>query len=126
MNGDGKLDLVDVGGDENEGGVFFGDGAGHFAYSSFIGFRDQDDSDDSGAESLIVGDFNGDGSPDIMALESYDGSRAILTNDGTGHFGTPSVEDDVDYNVGQLFSPLRHARASTWPPAISMATASPT
>ena len=45
-------------------------------------------------QSVAIGDFNGDGAPDIAVASDDNGTSnnvAIFMNDGTGHFGTPQI-----------------------------------
>jgi hypothetical protein len=48
----------------------------------------------SDTQSVAIGDFNGDGHPDIAVASDDNGTSnnvAIFMNDGTGHFGTPQI-----------------------------------
>jgi hypothetical protein len=45
----------------------------------------------NGAQGVAVGDFNGDGHPDVAVTNSFDGTVSILMNDGSGHFNTKAI-----------------------------------
>jgi len=94
MNGDGKLDLVasvSFGrgtGPGNSGtniAVMLGNGNGTFAPAAFY-----DVGDTSGIVAPVVGDFNGDGKPDV-GVGNSDGTVSILLNQGNGVLGTAVV-----------------------------------
>ena len=82
LNGDGNLDAVAVAGDSSYGAAFLGNGAGGLLgesnFSSTIYW--------SPARAVTVGDFIGDGIPDLVvsgwAVE-------IFTGRGDGTFGEP-------------------------------------
>ncbi len=92
FNGDGKLDLVVGGGcrwdrwdancNSNPGhlAILLGDGTGNFTPTAtppdFVGRQD----------AVAVGDFNGDGKPDLAVADSYANTVTILLGDGTGNF----------------------------------------
>src|SRR5262245_20335953 len=82
IDGDGNLDLVFL--YKGVVAIHKGNGAGGFTPQPEI---------DSGVLSAVsaIGDFNGDGRPDLLAVEpegSQDNLRVYL-NDGTGRFGAP-------------------------------------
>jgi hypothetical protein len=79
FNRDGKLDIAAIAGSISSAGIsaFLGDGAGHFTLSAAIPVSD--------VSSLSIGDFNGDGIPDI-ATGCENGAVYILIGDGTGNF----------------------------------------
>src|SRR5437868_7036360 len=49
----------------------------------------------SGTHSVAVGDFNGDGKPDLVTANSNDDTISILPGTGTGTFGPAT-----DFNAG--------------------------
>jgi hypothetical protein len=78
MDGDGDQDALLVG--NQRGQLWWNSGNGSFTRSSLrIPFLDRQD--------FTVGDFNGDGSPDIFVAE-YDKSARVWFNDGKGNFRT--------------------------------------
>ena len=99
FNGDGKLDLavVNTCGDDpscvsaGTVSVFLGDGAGNFTLASSLpaGSRPQ---------SVVVGDFNGDGTLDLAVANTSSNTVSILLGDGTGNFTLVSSIADVEPN----------------------------
>jgi len=95
FNGDGKPDLVAV----NAGSMFFGLfnggdfpggtvsvllGKGDGTFETAVKYA-------GGGASVAVGDFNGDGKPDLaLANGGYSGSISILSGNGDGTFQVPS------------------------------------
>jgi hypothetical protein len=85
LDGDGNLDLVFLYNAEAPA-IYKGNGAGGFTPQPEIG-------DGFFWNSSAIGDFNGDGRPDLLAVEpegSQDNLRVYL-NDGTGRFGEPVI-----------------------------------
>src|SRR3954447_4131578 len=86
LNGDGNLDLVTSGGNTFGSGnsvrVLLGRGDGSFGpgISTNVGFDDRQ---------AAVGDFNGDGTPDIAAAVHASGTVVVLAGLGDGTFGAP-------------------------------------
>lgn len=84
FNGDGKLDFAVVGEVSNNVAVYLGNGAGSFtaAPGSPIAVG-------SSPTSVVVGDFNGDGKPDLAVTNDSAGAGAtvsILLGNGNGSF----------------------------------------
>ena len=81
FNGDGKLDLVvaNGGGRSNNVSVLLGKGDGTFQTAVNYG---------SGIEPfwVTVGDFNGDGIPDLAVANWYSGTMSVLLGKGDGTF----------------------------------------
>jgi hypothetical protein len=77
FNSDGKLDVVTSG--NTNIWVLLGNGDGTFqpavAYSTA-----------GGPTSLMLGDFNGDGKPDILVVNDYSTSVSVFLNNGDGTF----------------------------------------
>jgi hypothetical protein len=87
FNGDGKLDLVVTDDGDNNVEVFLGKGNGTFGsgvtYTVGTGSKAPD--------AVAVGDFNGDGIPDLAVANFGDGTFSILLGNGSGGFGAPAV-----------------------------------
>ncbi|HTS11528.1 MAG TPA: FG-GAP-like repeat-containing protein [Candidatus Limnocylindrales bacterium] len=87
VNGDGKQDLivVDSGTAPGTSGVsiLLGDGHGNFGTTTFFA---------AGSVSLsaAVGDFNGDGKPDLAVVNSGSDNISIMLGNGAGAFGAPA------------------------------------
>ncbi|MHB8646298.1 MAG: FG-GAP repeat domain-containing protein [Thermomicrobiales bacterium] len=102
FNGDGKPDLV---------GTYFDKGHGLFSVSTLLGNGDGTFGAGAGAfagalASVVVADFNGDGTPDIagtsLQRESFDApidAVGVLFGNGGGGFATPVI-----YPVGFLLN----------------------
>ena len=90
FNGDGSLDVaVSCGGYPGNVGVMFNAGDGTFSAESVtyaIG---------GGSGMIAVGDFNGDGAPDLAVTNSIDGTVSVLLNAGDGTFA-----QQVTYSAG--------------------------
>lgn len=91
VNGDNKLDAVVVNGvDPNSSNgnvaVLVGDGAGNFstAVTTQVGMQPQ---------SLISGDFNGDGKVDLGLVNSGSNNFSVLFGNGAGSFSAPTNID---------------------------------
>src|SRR5262244_922158 len=81
FNGDGKLDLAVANSGDNNVTIRLGDGTGAFpdAKSSTVGAG-------SNPQSVAVGDFNGDGKPDLGVANFNSNDVTIRLGDGTGGF----------------------------------------
>lgn len=95
FNGDGKLDLVQPDFVNNSADVFLGNGNGTFPnipieYPAGIEFPFYQ----------TVGDFNGDGMPDIAVSN---GGFSVLLGDGSGGFEAPIV-NTASTSLGQLWA----------------------
>jgi hypothetical protein len=83
FNGDGKLDLVESCASLDDQPcnlllILFGNGDGTFMQSSFIPL------DFSGSQSVAVGDFNGDGKPDLAVTNSGANGVHVFLNSESG------------------------------------------
>jgi hypothetical protein len=91
FNGDGKLDLATANFSSNNVSVLLGTGTG-----SFGGFVAKTDfAVGTNPESVIVGDFNGDGKLDLATANSGSNNISVLLGTGTGGFGAKT-----DFAVG--------------------------
>jgi hypothetical protein len=86
FNGDGKADLVTADATANTVSVLLGNGDGTFGFAKSFPVG-------NAANSLVVGDFNNDGNPDVAVATGN--SVAVLLGNGDGTFGTA-----VQYNAG--------------------------
>ena len=85
LNGDGKPDLVvaNYGTYETPGttvSVLLGNGNGTFGTKHDFGTG-------SSPHSVAIGDFNGDGKPDMAVANSFDDTVSVLLGNGDGTFG---------------------------------------
>jgi hypothetical protein len=86
FNHDGKIDLVAAASESTSSGIYvmLGEGNGTFASPVFY-----EVSLASGTNAVAVGDFNGDGRPDVAAT-NYDGNDlSVFIGVGDGAFKTP-------------------------------------
>src|SRR5580692_2121543 len=86
LNNDGKADLIVAGdyGGEGNGGLtmLFGKGRGVFTTAaSYVAVPN--------LEAVAVGDFNGDGIPDLAVVDANDRQLAIILGLGKGSFSAP-------------------------------------
>ena len=117
FNGDGKLDVAATNSANLETcnaqpcgvvEIFTGDGAGNFSAIPAT-YPTGQSTTDTTRSSLgeVVGDFNGDGWPDLAVVNNYSGTSAdvaILMNDGTGKFLAP-----VNYALSVLATEITAA-----------------
>jgi predicted outer membrane repeat protein len=85
FNGDGKPDLAVANSGSDNVTILLGDGNGGFTEpaGSPVGTG-------STPLSVAVGDFNGDGKPDLAVANSGSGNVTILLGDGSGGFSQPA------------------------------------
>ena len=97
FNLDGKLDIAVSSNSPGTGGVsvLLGNGNRTFGLPIFIPTGDYPDA-------IAVGDFNGDGKPDITVANAYDSDISIVLGNGT--LGT--FQPAVNYPVGSLPSAI--------------------
>ena len=81
FNGDGHQDLADADYIADTVTVMLGNGAGVFVPGPLSPFAVG-----THPRSLALGDFNGDGKPDLVVANQGDGTITVLLNDGTGVF----------------------------------------
>ncbi|HEV8553537.1 MAG TPA: FG-GAP-like repeat-containing protein [Casimicrobiaceae bacterium] len=80
FNGDGKLDLAVVNGDNNTLSVLLGNGDGTFAAAVNYATNSYPDG-------LAVGDFNGDGKLDVAVVNDFSDDVSIFLGHGDGTVG---------------------------------------
>lgn len=85
VNGDGNLDLYQLGTDIPNR-LFLGDGRGHFIRQFETGLEDS-----GNGQSMCLGDVDGDGNIDLFVANN-DKSNLLFLNDGTGKF-TDATEE---------------------------------
>lgn len=85
FNRDGKLDVAVTNADPRSSNVeiLLGNGNGTFQSGTFIAVS-------PAATALASGDVNGDGNPDLVALQSNGSSVYLLLGNGNGTFQTPT------------------------------------
>jgi hypothetical protein len=81
FNGDGKLDLTIANAGSNNVTVLLGNGTGGFTVAPGSPFPVG-----STPESMAVGDFNGDGKPDLAIANSFGNNVTVLLGNGAGGF----------------------------------------
>ena len=89
LNGDGKLDLVTLDTSANTVRVLLGTGAGAFAAG--VAYPLGNAASSSGLGAIAVGDVNGDGKPDIAAVDPNSGTLFVLAGKGDGTFSVPKT-----------------------------------
>ena len=86
FNGDGIPDLAVTDNSPNGGvAILLGDGNGGFSAATVF------QSGGSNPYGIAVGDFNGDGIPDLAVTNEMSGTIGILLGNGKGGFSTPAV-----------------------------------
>jgi hypothetical protein len=87
LNRDGIPDFA-----VDEGGVIetlLGDGRGNFTSKGV--FLDGEPSGFSFVPAIVLGDFNGDGLPDVAAADGFSNNVSILLGDGNGNLGSGTL-----------------------------------
>ena len=112
VDSDGHLDVVGSAAFYEAGGpglgtsggyllsILKGDGKGNFSNAAlYRGGTDE--------YSLAVADFNGDGKPEVLTIDSLENQASLFINDGTGYFDGPTGET-IGYvqNVGAPNAPI--------------------
>ena len=87
LNNDGNLDMVIGNNGASSVTVLLGNGAGSFSQPTGSPFAAGTNPSPS---ALIIGDFNGDGKPDLAVPDSGNSTVGILLGNGDGTFGTAS------------------------------------
>ena len=96
FNGDGKPDLAVTDLINNDVNVLLGNGDGTFHAATSSPFMV-----DSGPTSIAVGDFNGDGKPDLAVANGTSNDVSVLLGNGNGSFQTA-----VNYAIGSSTQPV--------------------
>jgi hypothetical protein len=102
FDGDGKADLAVAGAFQDEGGsqgVTIIAGKGHGAFATPTAYVAAPN-----LASITVGDFNGDGIPDIAATGVDGGPLAILLGQGKGRFSAPVFYNNIAPELGEIVS----------------------
>ena len=81
FNGDGSQDLAVANNDDNTITLLLGNGSGGFTSAASGPLATG-----SGPQSVSVGDFNGDGKPDLVVANSNDNTVTVLLGNGSGGF----------------------------------------
>jgi hypothetical protein len=94
LNGDHKLDVVSINAVNNHISVLLGNGNGSFQAPTSIALGGNPDS----AFGVVIGDFNGDGNPDlavanVRSFTAAGSTISVFPGNGDGTFGSP-----VQYN----------------------------
>jgi hypothetical protein len=83
FNGDGNLDLAVVDSDNGIVGIMLGNGQGEFEHpATYPGF----DKAGNCCYAIAVGDFNGDGKPDLVTADEGFGAVSVRLGEGNGAF----------------------------------------
>ena len=88
INSDGNLDMVIGNNGASSVTVLLGNGAGGFTQATGSPFAAG--TNPAIDKSLVIGDFNGDGKPDLAVADQGGATVAILLGNGDGTFGAPS------------------------------------
>jgi FG-GAP-like repeat/RTX calcium-binding nonapeptide repeat (4 copies)/FG-GAP repeat len=103
FNGDGKPDLVTVNGmGDNTASILLNTtttGATTATFATQVKFNVG-----SGPNSVSIGDFNGDGKPDLATANIWSKNTSILLNTTPTNATTPTFATKVDFNVGDASS----------------------
>jgi len=86
LNGDGKLDMAGLAGGSVS--VFLNDGTGKFSIPGFYAVGQS-------PVAIAVGDFNGDGKPDLFTANNLSNNISVLIGNGAGAFAAA-----ISFNVG--------------------------
>ena len=85
INGNGKIALVSANEYDGTLTVLTNDGHGGFGYNATLNVGS---GPSSGPASVVAVDINGDGKPGLICANSVDNTLIVLTNNGSGGFGS--------------------------------------
>jgi hypothetical protein len=88
FNGDGKLDLAiaETNFPNGQVAVLLGNGKGGFGSPIISPLLSQGINNE---DTMMLGDFNGDGIPDLIVMDDYETGFQVLLGNGNGSFQTP-------------------------------------
>jgi hypothetical protein len=85
INGDGKIALISANESDGTLTVLTNNGSGRFGFNTTLSVGS---GPGSGPTSVVAADINGEGKPDLISANSIDGTLTVLTNNGSGGFGS--------------------------------------
>ncbi len=90
FNGDGKPDLATANASSRQRHVLLGDGSGNFSAAAT-----SPETAGTSPFSVAVGDFNGDGKPDLATANGGSDNVTILLGDGSGNFTAAATSPET-------------------------------
>ncbi len=88
VNGDGKPDLISANANDGTLTVLTNNGHGLFGFNAILNVGLISG---SSPENVVAVDVNGDGKPDLVCADFGDDTLTVLTNNGSGGFGTGAI-----------------------------------
>ncbi len=88
VNGDGKPDLISANANDGTLTVLTNNGHGLFGFNATLNVGLISG---SSPENVVAVDVNGDGKPDLVCADFGDDTLTVLTNNGSGGFGTGAI-----------------------------------
>lgn len=99
INGDGKIDIISANWTDSSVSVLLNTTADDALTPSFS--NKTDFAAGTKTSRIAIGDFNGDGKPDIVtANETDNGSASVLLNTTSNGASTPTFSSKIDFTVG--------------------------